>query len=644
MAARTAPLQVVIGTAGHVDHGKTSLVEALTGSNPDRLPEEKRRGMTIELGFAFARGEAGIDLAFIDCPGHERFVHHMVAGAGSMEGCLLIVAANEGPCAQTREHLDILRLLGLRWGRVVLTKSDLMDEAGLAAARDLALELVAGTPFATEPPLAVSAHSGAGLPELKAWLFERAAEQRRLTSGVHARLPVDRVFSLAGHGTVVTGTLLSGELSPGDEVALHPGGTARVRSLQVNRVSVDRALAGQRTAVNLTGIERDQVRRGAWLATPGTLQATREVDVRLEVLAASLKHRAEVLVHHGTTHVTARVHLLHSDLAEGGSHDAQLRLDEELFLRPGDRLVLRRPSPAANLAGALVVDAAPPHHRRFSDEARAWFAARTGRGADALLAWLGGSPEPPTLAEAEAWAGGPAPLAGVITEAAARVLWRQVGASRRLWSATVWNGLADALHAHLAARLTAKPEFPWFGQEDLRAALAARLSEPCWLDLLVQLDHDGRIARREGRVTVPSLIGPLPERLRPAAAALWRTYDAAGLEPPYDHPCWAAQPDPELAALAHRALAERGWLLRLNDRQHLHRRHAEALAATVRAALAHGPLTVGAAKSDLGLPRKYVIPYLEWCDAIGLTRRQGDARIAGMHDKLAIPTLGEAPA
>jgi selenocysteine-specific elongation factor len=643
MAARTAPLQVTIGTAGHVDHGKTSLVEALTGVNPDRLPEEKRRGLTIELGFAFLPGEAGIDLAFIDCPGHERFVHHMVAGAGSMEGCLLIVAANEGPCAQTREHLDILRLLGLRWGRVILTKADLMDAAGLAAAAELANELVAGTPFAAEPPLAVSAHDGRGLPELKRWLFERAAEQRRQTSGVHARLPVDRVFSLAGHGTVVTGTLLSGELSPGDEVCLHPGGKARVRSLQVNRISVDRAVAGQRTAVNLVGIERDQVKRGAWLATPDTLQASREVDVRLDVLALGLKHRAEVLVHHGTTHVTARVHLLHADLAEGGCHDAQLRLDEELFLRAGDRLVLRRPSPAANLAGAVVVDAAPPHHRRFSDEARAWFAARTGRGTDALLAWLGGSAEPPTASDAEAWAGGPAPLAAAVAAAGPLVLWRQVGASRRLWASSTWAALADSVLAWLGSRLAARSEQPWIGQEDLRAAVAARLSEACWLDLLGQLDGGGRIARREGRVTVPALIGPLPERLRAAALALWRIYDAAGLEPPYDHPCWAAQPDPELAALAHRALAERGWLLRLNDRQHLHRRHAERLATTVRAAVARGPLGVGAAKSDLGLPRKYVIPYLEWCDAIGLTRRAGDARIAGPHDRLTIPTLGEPP-
>ncbi len=642
MPARTAAIQVVVGTAGHVDHGKSSLVIALTGTDPDRLPEEKRRGMTIELGFAFLRGPAGLDLAFIDCPGHERFVHHMVAGAGSMDGCLLIIAADEGPCAQTREHLEILRLLDLRWGRVVLTKSDLVDPAGLAAAAELALDLVRGTPFAAEAPIAVSARSGAGLPELRSWLLDRAAECRRQTAGVHPRLPVDRVFSLAGHGTVVTGTLLSGELSPGAEIELFPGGPARIRSLQVNHQPVDRALAGQRTAINLTGIERDAIPRGAWLATPGSLQPTTTVDVRLEVLPTGVRHRIAIEAYHGATHATGRLHLLHLDEAVSGEHEAQLRLDAPLWLRPGDRLVLRRPSPPANLAGAIVVDTAPPHHARFSQEARDWFAARSGRSVEALAAWLTGCPSPPTRADAEGWAGGPAPLAAVLAAAGPACLWRTVGAADRLWLASEHQRLGEALLTWLERRTAAEPERIWHGQEDARQALAPRLPEPVWIDLLDSLAGP-TLLRHDGRLAAPGRLPPPPPALAAAARRLLAMYQAAGLEPPYEQAACEAEPDPALAARAQRWLAGRGWLIRVNARTFVHRQQAETLIATVHALLATAPLTLPIARDRLGLSRRRLVECLDWLDAIGVTRRQGDVRLAGPHPSIGQPLIGDPP-
>jgi selenocysteine-specific elongation factor len=644
-ATRTAPPQVVIGTAGHVDHGKSSLVRALTGTDPDRLPEEKLRGMTIELGFAFLPGaaDAGCDLAFIDCPGHERFIHQMVAGAGSIDGCLLVIAADEGPREQSREHLDILKLLGIGWGRVVLSKADLVDAEGLAAAARAATELVAGSPLEQHPPLPVSARSGAGLEELKAWLFGQARTHRHAVAGENVRLPIDRVFVVAGHGTVVTGTLRSGTIAVGDTLELYPGGPARVRSLQVNRVAVDRAIAGQRTAVNLAGIERAAVSRGAWLATPESLRETTVADVRLEVLPIGLKHRQRVELHHGTAVVAAEAHLLHADAAAAGLHDAQLRLAAPLYLRAGDRLVLRRPSPPANLAGGTVVDASPPRHRRFAEATAAHFAAALGAGGDRLVAHLESlRPLPASEAALVAWAGGGGPAAALLAAAAPRLVRRRCGQTSWWWTADGWRDAGARLAAALAELIRGEPERCWWGAAALCAGLWPTMPAEVGDDLLAAAVDAGTLLRRGSLVTAPAAIPPLPPGLLNEARRLLALYRAAGLRPPYDHPACGAGTDAGRATRALAALRERGWLLRLSDTQHLHRQAGTALIAEVVERSGDGTIDLlHWLKQDHGLTRKHAFPLCDWLDAIGVTRRVGDQRLPGPQRTLPIPALGE---
>lgn len=634
--------QVVIGTAGHVDHGKSSLVRALTGTDPDRLPEERRRGMTIELGFAFLPGaERGFDLAFIDCPGHERFVHHMVAGAGSIDGALLIVSAAEGPGVQTVEHLDILRLLGLRWGRVVLTKADLVDDLALADVSRRVVELVRGTVFAAEPPLAVSAQRGDGLVALQQWLFTRAGERIGRDAGRFARLPVDRVFSIQGHGTVVTGTLMAGELRVGDEIDVVPGGRARIRGLQVSHRAVKIAGAGCRTAVNLVGLDREQVGRGAWLASPGSLGSTSICDVRLDVLPIGAVHRQRVAVHHGTASAFGRLLLLQTDIAPAGTHDVQIRLETPLALQPGDRIIVRRPSPSATVGGGVVVDVAGIRHVRFSEAARERFRGARGDDAERLLAWLTSRGyAPPTRDDCIAWAGGPGPADAMLVAAGAQVRLRHEGRTDWLWAESAWQRAGDQLVLVLGGLAKQEPEAPWRQVAELLRGPWGGVDERVVLDRLSALAQDGRVLRWDGRWCVADAVPPLPRAVQEAAQALLAAYAAAGLQPPYDHPLRDAQPDPVRAGRALTMLRERGHLIQIDDRQHIHRSAAERLvAAAVQALDGNVAIDVQWLKQTAQLTRKHAVPLLEWLDRQGVTRRVGDRRVPGGQRALMVPQL-----
>ncbi|HET7573394.1 MAG TPA: selenocysteine-specific translation elongation factor [Gaiellaceae bacterium] len=338
-------MALTVGTAGHIDHGKTTLVEALTGRNTDRLPAERERGISIDLGYAPLTLPDGTQLSVVDVPGHERFVRTMVAGASGIDLFLLVVDAGEGARPQTHEHLAILRLLGIERGVAALTKADLVDEETLELARAEVEELVPGAPV-----VPTSARTGAGLEELRAALAGVAARVERHPADGPARLHVDRSFSLRGIGTVATGTLWSGTIGEGDELRLEPGGReVRVRSVQVHDRPVERAEAGQRVAVALPGVERRELRRGDVLVSPGAFAASYRLDVSLDALA---EVPARVHVHHGTADVVARV-------ARAGERFAQLRLAEPVVAARGDRVVLRA---GTTVAGGVVLDAAPPRH------------------------------------------------------------------------------------------------------------------------------------------------------------------------------------------------------------------------------------------------------------------------------------------
>jgi selenocysteine-specific elongation factor len=336
---------LTVGTAGHIDHGKTALVEALTGKNTDRLPEEHERGISIDLGYAPLELPDGTSLSVVDVPGHERFVRTMVAGASGIDLFLLIIDAGEGARPQTHEHLAIVRLLGLEHGVVALTKADLVDEETLELARVEAEELVPGAPV-----VATSARTGAGLDELRGALADVAARVPRHASDGPARLHIDRSFTLRGIGTVATGTLWSGTIGEGDELLLEPRGrSVRVRSVQVHDRPVERAEAGQRVAVSLPGVERQELRRGDVLVTPGALSPSFRLDVTLEPLE---EIPARVVLHHGTAETAARV-------ARAGDRFAQLRLSKPVVAARGDRVVLRA---GTTVAGGVVLDPAPPRH------------------------------------------------------------------------------------------------------------------------------------------------------------------------------------------------------------------------------------------------------------------------------------------
>src|SRR5437016_10503956 len=350
---------VIVGTAGHIDHGKSALVEALTGTHPDRLEEEKRRGITIDLGFAFVE-ENGVRFGFVDVPGHERFISNMLAGAAGIDVLLLVIAADESIKLQTREHFDICRLLGVQRGVVALTKSDLVDGDTLELVRLEAEEYSRGSFLEEAPLVPVSAKTHAGLEELKRALHAAAESATVKDASRHFRLPIDRAFAIKGFGSVVTGTLISGSAGAGDEVELFPGGERlRVRGVQSGGKSVERATPGQRTAVNLAGIEHTALERGMVLASPGKFRNTRRIDVRLELLpsARKVKQGTRVHFHAGTAETIAEL-FFHGEkeVPPGASALANLKLQEEVLVLPGDHFIVRQFSPVVTVGGGAVLD------------------------------------------------------------------------------------------------------------------------------------------------------------------------------------------------------------------------------------------------------------------------------------------------
>ena len=386
---------VIIGTAGHVDHGKTCLIKALTGIDTDRLKEEKKRGITIELGFAHMDLSNGQRVGIVDVPGHEKFVRNMLAGAGGLDICMLIVAADEGIMPQTVEHLDILSILGIKHGVVVITKADLVEPEFTELVAEDVKELTQGTFLENAPIIPVSAYTGQGLDELKEELMKLCVSLPERSEEGQFRLPIDRVFSLKGFGTIVTGTLMEGKLKKDQHIVLYPENEpVKVRSLQVHSKDAEVAYAGQRVAVNVPDRKKEDILRGDILATADSLYPTMMVDVKLEVLKhteRSIKHGSRVHVYHGTKELLGKVALMGRDELKAGESDyAQLRLEESTALRKGDHFVLRFYSPVETIGGGVVLDACPKKHRKNDKKAYHTFEIKEhGTGEEQLeLAYL----------------------------------------------------------------------------------------------------------------------------------------------------------------------------------------------------------------------------------------------------------------
>ncbi len=626
---------VVVGTAGHIDHGKTALVKALTGIDTDRLPEEKARGITIDLGFAYLEEPDGLTIEVVDVPGHERFVKNMLAGVGGIDLALLVIAADEGVMPQTREHLAICQLLQIKAGLVALTKTDLVEAEWIELVKDDVRQLLRGTFLSGSPILPVSSKTGEGLSELRSALCAMAREVAPKATDQSPRLPVDRVFTVKGFGTVVTGTLTAGRLAVDQRVEIYPTGLqAKVRGLQVHGRPVESAGAGQRTAINLQGVERASIERGNVVGLPGALVPALVVDATLELLADAprpLKTRDRVRVHVGTSEIMARILLLdRAELAPGAQAYARLRLEAPLVALPGDRYVVRSYSPIVTIGGGTVLDIAPPRFKR-----------KTPQLLTHLQLLEGGSPE--EVVEEHLRQAGPSGLRS--GELAARTPF---GADRLrlLFDRLQQNARIVAVdrerfvHAKAEARLRSQilellgafhaqnPLRAGISREELRVRTGG-IEERIFGHLLLALEAEGLVKAERDKVRLATHQVRLSPEQRRLLERLEAEFREAAAAPP--------SPEEALAKVGLNGSAEHELfqilledhrLVRVKESLFFHAAALREVEAKLVASLKEKKeITPGEVKDLLGVSRKYAIPLLEYFDGQRLTVRVGDRRV-----------------
>ena len=626
---------VIVGTAGHIDHGKSSLVEALTGTNPDRLEEEKRRGITIDLGFAFLK-LGDVNFGLVDVPGHERFVRNMLAGAGGIDVVLLVVAADESIKPQTREHFDICRLLGIPRGLVAITKSDLVDQEMVDLVRLEVEEFVRGSFLEGAPVVAVSARTGAGLDALRRELVKVADAAPAKNVKRHFRLPIDRSFATKGFGTVVTGTLISGAVKVEEEIEVYPlGKRVRVRGLHSGGQAIERAVAGQRTAVNLSGIDHTEVQRGMVLGAPGVFQPTRKLDARVTLLGSAkpLRNRARAHFHQGSAEAIAEIILLEgAELAPGQSALAQLRLESEVVVLPEDRFILRQFSPVVTIGGGVVIDARARRHRRDDLAAREFLETlETGSREELLDALADAMPRGLTLEEVRARTGW---LEGEIRETAAKLVERK--RLRILGEQPLTMASAEALEDCRAELQEAVEKFhaanlllPGIPKQELRGRVGnprPELFEAALADLINAgaVTVAGGLVQRAGRAIALS-----PEEAR-AKELIEKEFEQAGLTVPSVLAVLGKVPvEAARAQKILQILMREGTLVKVAEDFVFHRTavvRLRELISTYRKERGDR-ITVIAFKDVAGVSRKYAIPLLEFLDREHVTRRVGDERV-----------------
>jgi selenocysteine-specific elongation factor len=640
---------IVVGTAGHIDHGKSTLVRALTGIDPDRLKEEKERGITIELGFAYTTLD-GTTVAFVDVPGHERFVKTMLAGVGGIDCVMLIVAADESVMPQTREHFDICRLLRVPQGLVVMTKADLVDPDTLEIVRLEIRDLVKGSFLEKAPVIGVSAETGAGLDELRTAILGAAGRVEDRTAAGPARLPIDRAFSMQGFGTVVTGTLVSGRVALEDELSLVPGlgpsavpnalRGVRVRGLQVHGKKRAEAVAGERTAINLGGIDVSEIVRGQTLATPDALTVTRRVDAMFDLLpgAKRLKHGARVRFHHGTAEILGRVSVVGtaaSEVAPGSRAAVRIRLESPAAVTRRDRFVLRAYSPPITIGGGEVLDPDPPRVGVRTATAASRFAAIVIKGAGQDEAALTRMIEDTGLRgfafnRLVARAGIAPPDVAATIDALISTGQIKVATDRLVSSASV-SLIGARLLTLVGDFHRANPLVDGIPREEVRERLFARAHAHVFELVLDELERAKKLVARDRLALAGHRLELSPEEGR-AREAVEDAYKRAGLKPP----------DAATLAAGNRiapALVEKmtGLLLRQKvlarvDTLVFHVDALQGLKSEVQALKTSTPggratVDVATFKDRYGITRKFAIPLLEWLDRERVTKRVGETRI-----------------
>jgi selenocysteine-specific elongation factor len=633
-----ASRRIIVGTAGHIDHGKTALVKALTGIDADRLQEEKRRGITIDIGFANldlpAPGGTSIQLGFIDVPGHERFVRNMLAGVGGIDLVLFVIAADEGIMPQTREHFDICRLLSVRRGITVLTKSDLVDEATLAIVRAEIEDFLRGSFLdpAVAPVVPVSSLTGSGIAELRRALESAAGSTEVKNAGGYFRLPIDRVFTMKGFGTVVTGTLLAGSIKRDDEIEIFPQrARARVRNVQVHGKSAQSAFAGERTALNLAGnsVSKEELARGMTLSPPALFQPSQLFDVSLALLpsARPLRNRARVHLHLFTQETIAEV-TLHGakELVPGKGGLARLRTAEPLLALPGDRFIIRQFSPVTTIGGGAVLDASPIKASRAALQVLLQ-KLQTGQPSEILAARIArrgsaGISIDQAIAETGSLKSQLESLASELVRAGIAVR-----SANQLFATTVFDSACNAVSAAAEAFHDKNLLVPGLTKEELRARsrLPLAIFEAAFAQLLVdkKLRVTGELAHVAGRGVV------MKDEEADAKRLIEQAFKTAGLKvPAVTEVLGSLKID---RARAHRIVAlllREKTLVSLGDDLIFHREALENLRALIQGHKnKSAKIGVSKFKELVGVTRKYAIPLLEYLDRQRITRRVGDERV-----------------
>ena len=639
---------MIIGTAGHIDHGKTTLVRALTGVDADRLKEERSRGMTIELGYAYAPMENGDVLGFVDVPGHERLVHTMAAGASGIEFGLLVVAADDGIMPQTREHLAILCLLGIEQGAVVITKIDRADDAQLSKVKHDVANLTRGTFLSGAPmfPVQAAASAAPGVAALAAYLAGRAqARSARPVTGLF-RLAVDRVFTLQGHGTVVTGTVHSGHVRVGDttiDVRLMPiNKPLRIRGIHAQNRPSAVGQTGQRCAINLGGIDKTEIQRGDWVADARCFDPSRNIDVELHLLSGTaasgaaasgaqtpLRTWAPLHVHMGAAHYLAHaVPLSSSSLSPGESGKVQLVFDQPVCAMPGDRYIVRNPQARLTVGGGVVLDPDAPDRKRRSPQRLAWL--------DAMAAWLAGSGLLPLLEQAphgldEARLTRLTGIDAGQLESPAGAIWVQAfdaPAGRVLMLCNHWTALLDHIEHSLHQFHQAAPDEPGLDAARLRRIAVPRLEDRLWKPALDALIAQHRIYRHGAWLHRPGHAVLLSDAEAALATPLLSLINAGAFDPPWTRDLARELRQPEVhTRQLLRKLMRRGELFQVVQDLFYHREQVALLAQVLSRLAATEAISAAAFRDATGLGRKRAIQLLDFFGRLGYTRRVRDQHV-----------------
>ncbi len=629
--------QIILGTAGHIDHGKTSLIKALTGIDTDRLKEEKQRGITIELGFAHFELPGGQILGIVDVPGHEKFIKNMVAGATGIDLVALVIAADEGVMPQTREHLEICELLKVRHGLVVLTKIDMVESDWLELVREDVSEYLSGTFLADSPMVGVSSVTGQGLEELTEVLDKMAQEIPEKEDGHIFRVPVDRVFTMKGFGTVITGTSMSGKIRTGDEITIYPQGiSSRIRGLQVHNRGVNDARAGLRTAVNLQGVEKAVIRRGDILATKDSLRPTYMVDVSLDLLPSAprkVKNRARVRFHSGTSEIMARVVLLDRDeLKPGESCFAQIRLDEPTAVLKNDRYVLRSYSPVRTIGGGEVLNALPGRKKkRFSDPVlREMKSLHTGELSELIELFV-------SLGRFQGVEQGELPFLTNTGKKKLDDILKKLMAQKRLAQYDKERGVL--IHADFLQKAKEEildtlsryhKDYPLkigFLKEELRSRTTGSNNPKLFNYMVNQLTQEGVIVQEKEIVRLKDHQVILAQDQEETRQKLGKIYSKRGLQPPYVKE-WKDEFPGNTGPEVLEVMAKEGVLLKVTEELYFDQEAIEKLEGRLVDFLKeYGEITTPKFKEMTGTSRKYTIPLLEYFDRTQVTVRVGDSRI-----------------